>query len=216
MTIIKKLLLVTILIAGCFLASCSFKQEAKSPIEKIHEKFTAMDSYACIADLTYISNKGENTYKTKQYYKMTGEYRMEIIAPENLQGLTTVYDGEKVMQYNPRLLGEVVNEIPQSKTINEIFLGVFLKNYFQSEEVALEVFSSNYEDYTVLEAVIPEGGKYLSTEKLWISNNSLNPTKLVIYDEDRKERIIVEYHEFKYNVNLDESVFKINKSNSGQ
>ena len=29
---------------------------------------------------------------------------MEIIAPENLQGLTTVYDGEKVMQYNPRFL----------------------------------------------------------------------------------------------------------------
>jgi len=210
----KKLLLLFILTTGCFLTSCSFKEKSKSPIEKIHEKLTSMENYGCVADVRFISNKGENTYKTKQHYKMTGEYRLEILAPENLQGLVTVYDGQKLIQYNPRILGEVITEQPESESANEIFLGAFLKNYLQSEGVALEVFNHNSENYTVLEAVIPDGGKYLATEKLWISNKSLNPVKLVIYDKEGKERIIVEYLEFKYNVNLDESVFRINKSNS--
>jgi len=205
--------LVLIYIATCmFFSACSTKKKPKSPIEKIHEKLTTMESYACIADLTYISNKGKNTYKTKQYYKMSGEYRVEITAPEQVKGLVTVFDGKKVMQYNPRILGEAVNEIPQSKNTYEIFLGTFLKNYLQSEDVTLEVFNNNNEEYTVLEAVIPEGGKYLATEKLWVSNKTLNPAKLVIYDTEGKERIIVKYGEFKYNVTLDDSIFQLKPS----
>ncbi|WP_058486267.1 outer membrane lipoprotein carrier protein LolA [Defluviitalea phaphyphila] len=194
------------------ITSCGNKdnlQPPKAPIEKIQEKLTSMKTYECIADLTYISNKGKNTYKTKQYYKITGEYRIEIISPEKMAGLVTVYDGEKVKQYNTRILGEIINEIPESKNRNEIFLGSFLKNYLQSEEVTLEVFSADNEEYTVLEAVIPEGGKYLSTEKLWVSNKTLNPVKLVIYDTEGNERIIVEYEEFKYNIELEDSIFQI-------
>lgn len=194
------------------LAACSTGGTPKSPMEKIQEKLTTMESYACIADVTYISNKGKNTYKTKQYYKMSGEYRIEITDPEQVKGLITVFDGKKVMQYNPRILGEAVNEIPQSKNTYEIFLGTFVKNYLQSEEVTLEVFNNNNDEYTVLEAMIPEGGKYLATEKLWISNKTLNPAQLVIYDTEGKERIIVKYGEFKYNVDLDASMFQLKPS----
>lgn len=198
------------------LSACSTKEKPKSPIEKIHEKLTTMETYACIADLTYISNKGQNTYKTRQYYKMTGEYRIDIIEPEQVKGLVTLYDGKKVIQYNPRVLGEVVNEVPESKNTNEIFLGSFLKNYLQSEEVTLEVFNTKKEEYTVLEAVIPEGGKYLSTEKLWVSNKTLVPAQLVIYDTEGKERIIVKYGEFKYNINLEDTIFQLKPSNETQ
>lgn len=206
------LFFVSIFIMTCTaLSACSTKEKpkAKSPIEKIHEKLTTMKTYGCIADLTYISNKGQNTYKTKQYYKISGEYRVEIVAPEQVKGLVTVYDGKKVMQYNPRVLGEVVNEVPESKNTYEIFLGAFLKNYLQSEEVTLEVFNTDNDEYTVLEAVIPEGGKYLATEKLWVSNKTLNPAQLVIYDTEGKERIIVKYGEFKYNINLEDTIFQL-------
>lgn len=204
---------VSIFIVICIIFSaCSTKEKSKSPMEKIQEKLTTMESYACIADLTYVSNKGKNTYRTKQYYKMSGEYRIEITAPEQVKGLVTVFDGKKVMQYNPRILGEAVNEIPESKNTYEIFLGTFLKNYLQSEDVTLEVFNNNNEEYTVLEAVIPEGGKYLATEKLWVSNKTLNPTQLVIYDTEGKERIIVKYGDFKYNVNLDDTIFQLKPS----
>ncbi|NLK98097.1 germination lipoprotein GerS-related protein [Defluviitalea saccharophila] len=204
---------VSIFIVICIIFSaCSTKEKSKSPMEKIQEKLTTMESYACIADLTYVSNKGKNTYRTKQYYKMSGEYRIEITAPEQVKGLVTVFDGKKVMQYNPRILGEAVNEIPESKNTYEIFLGTFLKNYLQSEDVTLEVFNNNNEEYTVLEAVIPEGGKYLATEKLWVSNKTLNPAQLVIYDTEGKERIIVKYGDFKYNVNLDDTIFQLKPS----
>jgi len=202
---------------GCvILTSCAPKKVQKSPIEEINDKLMTMETYGCIADLTYISNKGENTYKTKQYYRTTGEYRVEMIAPEEVKGLVTVYDGEKVMQYNPRINGEVIDEIPESKNRNEIFLGVFLKNYLQSEEVTLEVFNINDEEYSVLEAVIPEGGKYLATEKLWVSNKTLEPNKLIVYDIEGKERIIVKYEQFKYNIKLEDRIFRISKSNEGQ
>ena len=67
-----------------------------------------------------------------------------------------------------------------------------------------------------MEAVIPEGGKYLATEKLWVSNKTLEPNKLIVYDIEGKERIIVKYEQFKYNIKLEDRIFRISKSNEGQ
>jgi outer membrane lipoprotein-sorting protein len=62
---------------------------------------------------------------------------------------------------------------------------------------------------TVLEAIIPGSHPYLSSEKLWVDNKTSKPVKLVIYDPDGAERIIVTYGAFEYNVELDDSLFTI-------
>ena len=65
---------------------------------------------------------------------------------------------------------------------------------------------------TVIEAVIPGGNKYTSSEKLWIDNETIKPVKLVIYDREEQEKYILEFSEFEYNAEFEEGTFDIPKS----
>ena len=178
-------------------------------MEKIQKRLSEMESYTCDATMKRISNKGENTYDIKQYYKSSGEYRLEIVAPENLKGNYTVFDGEKICQYNSRIDGKIIVDVPESQQRNELFLGSFIKNYMKSEDVSVAVDKMEGGKTTVLEAVIPGDNKNLATEKLGVSNDTLDPVQLIIYDKDGKERFIVNYNNFEYNVEIGADMFKV-------
>ena len=202
----KNLLILIAVGALVFLNGCATGKK-QSVSEKIQTTLLDMESYECTAALKRISNKGEDTYETKQYYKTSGEYKLLLTAPEKVAGNYTVYDGEKIYQYNPRLSDRIIVDVPDSPHRNELFLGQFIKNYMNSEEVSIETARLDSGKCTVLEAVIPGNNKYLSTEKLWVDNETLLPVQFVIYDKNGDERYIVTYEEFEYNVKLDDSIF---------
>lgn len=207
MKVFKSFILIVFLIT--IFSGCSIKKDEVSTMEKIQNQLKNMESYQCTGTLTRISNKSENVYEIKQYYKSTGEYKLEMLAPEDVAGNYTVYNGESVFQYNPRIQGKVIQGVPKSQMRNELFLGCFIKNYFQSEDVTVETGNMDIQKSTVLEAVIPGENKYTATEKLWIDEETLKPLKLVIYDTEGKERYIIEYKDFEYNIDIDENIFKI-------
>ncbi|MCD8036576.1 MAG: hypothetical protein LUE88_04230 [Clostridiales bacterium] len=189
------------------LSSCGGTE--MTAMEKVQKQLSEMESYKCTATLTRISNKGEMTYETVQYNKTSGEYRLEITAPENMAGNFTVFDGTTVAQYNAKTDETVTLDLPDGQKGDELFFCSFVRNYLNSEDVAVDTAVSLDESQcTVLEAVIPEENKYVATEKVWIDNESLKPLKFVIYDEDGGERYVITYNEFEYNPEIDDSVFK--------
>ncbi len=202
----KKLL--AIFLFCIFLCGCSLKGE--SGMEKIQSRLNSMESYKAKAQMTRITNKGESVYGIEQFYKMSGEYKLVITEPENLKGNFTIFDGKSVCQYSASAGGRVVTDVPESQARNELFLGCFIKNYFQSEEVSVDVSVMDESRCTVLEAVIPGGNKFMATEKLWIDNETLDPVRLAIYDLEGKERYIIDYDEFEYNCDFEEGTFDIN------
>lgn len=199
------LLLCTIPLLFC---GCQ-KEEPQTPMAQIQQILTDMKGYTCIATITRTSNKGENQYETKQDFKSTGEYRLEMLAPEQVKGNYTVYDGERVCQYNPRLRDKVVKDVPLSQQRNELFLGQFLKNYMQSEGVSVETTALDESRCTVLEAVIPGNDATMATEKLWVDNETLTPVRFVIYNAEQKPTWQLDYTSFSFNPHFDESLFSI-------
>jgi len=205
----KKIVFTVMALACLLFTSCGRTEQ--SVMEKIQKRLNDMESYRCTATLTRITNKGENTYGIEQYYKMSGEYKLIITSPDKLKGNYTVYDGESVCQFSASAGGKVVADAPESQARNELFLGSFIKNYLQSEEVSVDVAVMDESRCTVLEAVIPGNNKYTSTEKLWIDNETLDPVRLAIYDLDGKERYIIDYDTFEYNCAFEEGTFYIDK-----
>lgn len=202
-------------IVACILMCClsiSFvacgKEEVLSETEAIQKQLVEMDGYLCDATLTRASNKGEQIYETKQYFKSTGEYRLEITAPENVAGNYTVFDGSRVAQYNPKLDEQVVKDVPDSKQRNELFLGQFIENYMKSEGVGVEAAAIDDAKCIVLEAVIG-GDSVLASEKLWVDRETFLPRRLVLYDETGAERYCLDYNEFIYNPEFSEDIFTI-------
>lgn len=194
-----------ILATGC----TSSKKDDVSAYEKIQNKLIKMETYQCEATVKYISNKGENEYDTKQFCKTTGEYRIETIFPKDVEGNIVLFDGKMIWQYNPRVEGKISLNTPDKPARHEILLSSFMENYVKSHDVSVETADFGDGRSTVLEAKIPGDEKYFSSEKLWIDNETFLPVQLIIYDQDEKERIIVTYKTFEYNVKLDDGLFKI-------
>lgn len=189
-------------------AACS-RGEPMTELESIQKELAEMEGYACTATLTRISDQGEKTYETKQYYKSTGEYRLELTAPENVAGNYTVFDGKRICQHNPKLDSSIIKDVPESQQRNELFLGQFVQNYMQSEGVSVETAALDESKCIVLEAFIPGGDPALSSEKLWVDRETLLPVRFVIYDAAGKERYTMDYHEFTFNPQFDASLFTI-------
>lgn len=196
-----------VLLAGA-LAACGKKDDA-TDLEKIQESLISMESFSCVADVTQQSNKGEKVYAMKQDAKISGEYRIEALSPEKIAGTVTIFNGTAAFQHNPRVAGSLKIDLPVSQLRNEILLTSFVKNYLNSEEVAVETSKTDGAVSTVLEAVIPGTNPYMVKEKVWFSNETHLPERLVIYDDQDAERIVVSYREIEYNKELGDELFTI-------
>ncbi len=191
------------------LTGCTRSQNSYPTIQ---DKLMAMESYSADCKITYISNKGETVYETGHKAVRDGRYRIETSKPDEYKDNVVMYDGKMVWHYNPNLKDNKISINPQDKASRrEILLFSFIENYVKSKDVGVETASLDESRCTVLEAKIAGGNKLLSTEKLWVDNESQNPVQLVIYDENNKERIVAEFSNFVYNCNLDEKDFQINK-----
>ncbi|HHX60953.1 MAG TPA: outer membrane lipoprotein carrier protein LolA [Epulopiscium sp.] len=205
----KKIIGLTLFILTLTLSGCRLMNKNSSHPSSVQEKLMNMQGYACVAKIAYIEGESLNTYEAKQVYQMNGYYRFEIMKPKHIEGLTTIYNGEKVIQYNPQVENPKAVELPTNNFRNQIFLGTFVQNYLQSEEVAMAVNKTEGEVTTMLEAVIPGGSKHMSTQRLWIDQKTYKPVRMAIYDQGKKETVTIEFTEFTYNPKIDESVFII-------
>ncbi len=210
----KVVFLTSILVVLTFLlASCSglgmSRGDKEKAFEDTHKKYMDLTSYKANANVTYVANNKEMTFLTAQAGDMNGRYRIEIIEPENVAGSTTVSDGKTIYQFNERVSKDVYITTKESVERVEILITSFLRNYKQSDSVSVV---SNLDEglYTVLEANISGEHPLISSEKLWINNKTLLPEKLVVYDKNNLETIKVEYVDFEYNPNLDNSIFQVN------
>ena len=204
---------VIITLAAAMLAGCGiWRKQADTKVEpnayaRIQKALTEMQSYKSSASVEYISNKGSNVYDVMQACRTTGEYRVEVIGPESVSGNVTISDGVTIYQFNQNISGKVSVGVKENQERSEIFVTSFVRNYLSSQEVSVSVSNFGEGKCTVLEAIVPGEHPYLSSEKLWVDNETLKPVKLCIYDPDGSERIVVVFKTFDYNVELDDELF---------
>jgi len=176
--------------------------------ERIHRQLVNMESFTAHATVTYISNSNTHVYETIQHARATGEYRIEVTAPANVAGNTTVFDGDIISQFNPRLDGRVNQSATEAPERLEILVTSFVRNFVRSQEVTVVASTVDEAITTVLEAPIPGDHPYLATSRLWVCNDSLLPIKLTIYDNAGVERVTVVYNSFEFNSSIDDTMFQ--------
>lgn len=193
----------------CGTAACG-RAEPLTELEAIQKRLAEMEGYACTATLTRTALEGTRTYETNQYYRAAdGAYRLELLSPAAVAGNYTVFDGERIAQYNPRLDSSLIRDVPESQHRNELFLGAFWENYLQSEGVGVEAAALDESRCIVLEAVIPSSDAALASEKLWVDRESLLPLRFALYDAEGVERYRMEYTAFTFDPQFDDALFAI-------
>ena len=207
----RLLLLIMICTAALAFSACAAIQERVdiSAYERIHRQLMSMESFAAQATVTFISNNNSHTYETTQAARISGEYRIEVTAPQNVAGNTTVFDGTTISQFNPRVDGRVSQTTTEAPERLEILLTSFVRNFVTSQEVSVTAAALDEGLTTVLEATIPGDHPYMATQSLWVSNDTYLPMQMKVFDQNGTERIIVIFNSFEYNVNIEDSAFQI-------
>lgn len=211
MKILKKSFFIMFVLA---LAGCSNASDTDE-YANIQDKLVNMESYSCEAEVTFYSNKGENKYTINQQAKNDGRYFLETTSPDSVKGNIILFDGNMLWQYNPNLDSKISVGDKDKMERKEICLFTFLENYLKSKDVALETANIDESIYTILEAKIPGGNKYFDSEKLFINNETKAPERLVIYDTEGKERVLVTYNNFVYNPEIEDSKFNVENIANG-
>ena len=194
---------VALVLAGCAAPS----QDNRSAYERVREMLLGLEAYGAEASVEYISNRGSNVYETLQIATADGRYRVEVVGPESVAGNITVFDGQTITQLNPRISGRVVVGVRENPERSEIFLTSFIRNYMASQESAVSVGSFGQSNLTVLEAIVPGDHPYMASSRLWVDNDSMAPTRMVIYDQEGAERVIITYRSFDPNPSIDSGTF---------
>jgi outer membrane lipoprotein-sorting protein len=203
-------IIISLILILTFVCGCTQKNNKQSAYKKVNDMLLNLKTYKCRAIVKYISNKNTNTYEMNQYCKLSGEYKIEITKPKNLCGIVTLFDGQNIYQKNSKFGSRVSVRNKNSLVQSEIFLTSFIKNYHKSLATNTCSANLNKTTYTVLDAEIPGNHPYFSSERLFVNNETLKPEELIIYDKENSKRVIVIFEEFEYNINFDDTVFKIN------
>lgn len=197
---ISPILLILVLV-GCGTDATSYVS--------IQQNIMDMDSYEADITVKYLSNKGENEYILNQTIKKDGKYILHTMSPKDVEGNIILFDGDIVWQYNPRLDSKISVGDKDKLVRKQLSIFAFLENHLKSNDVSVQTANTKDGVYTILEAIIPGDNKYISSEKLWINNETKTPEKLIIYDADGKERVFITYRNFKYNPKIEDSIFNI-------
>ncbi|MDR2183528.1 MAG: outer-membrane lipoprotein carrier protein LolA [Clostridiales bacterium] len=210
----KKLMLLMLICVGALaMSACAAVQERvdATAYERIHRQLMSMESFAAQATVTFISNNNTHTYETIQHARISGEYRIEVTAPQNVAGNTTVFDGTTITQYNPRVDGRISQTTTEAPERLELLLTSFVRNFVTSQEVSVTAATLDSGLTTVLEAAIPGDHPYIATQSLWVNNDTGLPAQMKVFDQNGTERIIVIFNSFEYNVNIGDDMFQVRR-----
>lgn len=195
------LLLLALLIVLC---GCSGRVKGYGSVQN---KLMSMQSYKADVEITYLSSQENVVYKAVQTAVNDGRYKMVTYYPDSFKDNAILFDGKMIWQYNPNVEKKISVNSQDKPERSQLILFSFIENYVKSTDTTVTTANTDGSECTVLEANIEGTGKYISSEKLWLSNEDMTPKKLVIYDADGKERISVIFNSFEYNCKIEENEF---------
>ena len=106
--------------------------------EEIAEYILDINSYELTANITVESNKNTNIYTIKEkYIKDDNIFKQEIIEPQNLNGISFIYDGSNLKLQNSNLnLTKIYENYPYIGE-NTITLMGFIEDYMEAEKTKI-------------------------------------------------------------------------------
>lgn len=179
--------------------------------EEIAQYILDINSYELTSNITIESNKNTNVYEVKEkYIKDNNTCKQEILEPQNVKGILTVYDGSTLKIENSNLdLSKIYENYPYIGD-NTITLMSFINDYKESQES----YVSENENEIILKTKLKNGNKYIAYKTLYIDKSNATPSKLEIQDITQKTSIYILYNEIKINNLQKEDIlaFKLEKN----
>ena len=190
---------IVMLLAGCV---GRVKQKVNDE-ESALALLQAIEGYEAQVNVVFFSNKGENAYRVHQRVKSSGEFRLEILEPENLSGILTISDGNRIVQEDPTIEGWV--EAKPTPVRDALLLYSFVEAYLQNGGETVD----GDEDTLILTAKYPGEHRKIVSAQLRLAKGTGLPLSLVISDENGDPSLHMTYLQFQMNPAFEEGTFQM-------
>lgn len=175
--------------------------------KSIEEYILNISSYEANITIEVKSNKNSNQYVAKQQYVQPNIFKQEIIQPDNIQGLTTIYDGTSLKIENTDLNLTKIYEQYQYIAENSLCLNDFIEEYKKNETKKYE----EKENQVIMEVKNQNSkNQYIVTRKLYIDKSTKKPIKMEIQDINQNVLVYILYNEIKINSTKREDILAVN------
>ncbi|AOT71700.1 LolA family protein [Geosporobacter ferrireducens] len=201
-------MLFLLILLGLIISGCAPKSDEEVYYES-QKLLNKIESYCCEAQITVTGNKDPQQYRMTQWFRKPDQYRLEILEPEELKGNITLSDGKRAWIYHPVIEETWIMEDFRNSEKQNMFLGYFIKNSLETEQVTIKRENMNNEEYLIIETVIPGNHVYFHKERLWFCIETMEPYRLQVLDAENRIRIDVRYENFQYNPKLEDNLFRI-------
>jgi hypothetical protein len=199
----RKLLILSImsLVIFIFLSGCN---KNVKDTEKAIDYLKNLDSYSCDINMKIQNDKQVINYSGKQFYDKKYGYRFEL-------------DKNRILIYkeNKIFVKDLQNGLSYDtdKDFDSVFKLCFIGEYigliYTNEKIENSFKSINNEEYQIIHLDIPGNNKNISRADLYVSLRDNFPKYLIIYDNKDREKINVEYSNFKSNPELQKELFDV-------
>ena len=203
----KKLIsLILTLMISLSVCACGFSDKDMDIYEKIHKKYLKMESYSADLDMTVFSNKTQNRYFISQKTCDPDKFYTLVTDPDGLFSVTTVTSGPQTLVTTDG--SDYSITVPSNEYLDLLFVNNFLKAYYASETTSLSVDTSFIEgNKTTLSVETNHENSAIKKVSLSFNNETLAPEAISVFGENDTLLSTAKYENFKFNDNIDPSVF---------
>ncbi|MCI9366352.1 MAG: hypothetical protein HFJ54_07530 [Clostridia bacterium] len=153
-------------------------------------------SYEAIMEVEVYSNKNTNKYVIKQQYLEPNLIKQEVVEPENIRGLITIFDGTNLTIENNLLGVKALYENYKYVQGNSLSLNSFIEDYLEDRNPEI---NETDEETIIKVKVLNSQNKYEMYKKLYIDKDTRLPTKMEILDINQNITVYILYREIKIN-----------------
>ena len=153
--------------------------------DKVCDNILNISSYRATLEVTINSNKS-NKYILKQTHNSQEDVQ-EVLEPESIKGIKTTYNNGSLKIQSDKL--NITKTYSDYKNLenNDLWLSSFIEEFKTTNETSIE----------------ENNGKMMEIKNkkkqkvLYLDKKTGKPTKLVIYDDNKKEEINIIYNEIE-------------------
>lgn len=173
--------------------------------EKAIDYLKNLDSYTCDITMKIQNDKQVINYGGKQFYDKKYGYRFELEKSRILiykDNKIFIKDLQNGLNYN--------TDRDFDSLFKLSFIGEYIGMIYTNETVKNSFKKINNEEYQVIHLDIPGNNKNISKSELYIDLKDNSPKYLRILDSKDREKVNIEYSNFKANTELQQELFDVN------
>ena len=168
-------------------------------LAEIEEYILNISSYEAEIEVQVESNKNQTKYILSQSYVSPNIEKQTVKEPSNIQGLETIYDGNKLTINNSKLNLTTIYENYEYLNANFLWLNSFIEDYKNAKESGKQTSLYEENNQIIMEVILSNENPYVHSKKLIIDKQMGIIQKLIVQDKNQKNIVYILYNEIKIN-----------------